>query len=287
MLGSKGASIAFRKMTPKLYNKILGSADKLPNMANHNPRLLGKLYKDGKDVSLNSFSGEKAITANVGKLDQAKAMYARTIQYADAESGGVLQRGAGDEIPARKDGLGSSADLEAQAKIWQKTGWFKDKDGAWKFEIGDNDAKLISKESGKLDEILDFNELYKAYPKLKDTNISFVNLEKGTSGYTKNDGSITINSSLDDASIKSTLLHEVQHKIQEIEGFSKGSNPAKFTDDALALYKNTHGEAEARNVQNRLNLDDEARAQTHPHETFDVNPNETTMIKDGDVSLSR
>ena len=254
MLGSKGASIAFRKMTPKLYNKILGAADKLPNMAEHNPELLGKLYKDGKDVSLNSFAGEKAITANISKLDTAKAM---------------VKQGA-DEV-----------------EIWQKTGWFKDKDGAWKFEIGDNDAKLISKESGKLDEILDFNELYKAYPKLKDTNISFVNLEKGTSGYTKNDGSITINSSLDDASIKSTLLHEVQHKIQEIEGFSKGSNPAKFTDDALALYKNTHGEAEARNVQNRLNLDDEARAQTHPHETFDVNPNETTMIKDGDVSLSR
>lgn len=254
MLGSKGASIAFRKMTPRLYNKILGSADKLPNMAKHNPELLGKLYKEGKDVSLNSFAGQKAITANISKLDTAKAM--------------------------AKDGVD-------EVKIWQSTGWFKDKDGVWKFEIGDNDAKLISKESGKLDEILDFNELYKAYPKLKDTNISFVNLEKGTSGYTKNDGSITINSSLDDASIKSTLLHEVQHKIQEIEGFSKGSNPAKFTDDALALYKNTHGEAEARNVQNRLNLDDEARAQTHPHETFDVDPNKTTMFKNGDVSLSR
>ena len=140
MLGSKGASIAFRKMTPKLYNKILGAADKLPNMANHNPQLLGKLYKDGKDVSLNSFAGEKAITANVGKLDQAKAM---------------LEKGA-DEV-----------------EIWQKTGWFKDKDGAWKFEIGDGNAKLNPgfQSGGRLGELLDHEELFKAYPELKDVRV--------------------------------------------------------------------------------------------------------------------
>lgn len=245
-------------MTPKLYNQILGAASKLPNMAEHNPELLGKLYKDGKDVSLNSFVGEKAITANISKLDTAKAMV--------------------------KEGVD-------ETKIWQSTGWFKDKDGAWKFEIGDNDAKIIGKEGGKLDEILDFGELYKSYPQLKDIKVGFARLGDGTSGHTASDGSITINSSLDDASIKSVLLHEVQHKIQEIEGFARGSNPAKFEAkygaDPVALYKNTHGEAEARNVQNRLTLDDEVRAQTHPHETFDVDPNETTMIKDSDMSLSR
>lgn len=97
LVGGKAVATGLRKMTPKLYNKILGAAEKMPQMANSNPRLLGKLYSNGKDVSLNSFAGQKAITANVGKLDQAKAM---------------LEKGA-DE-----------------AEIWQKTGWFKDKDGA-------------------------------------------------------------------------------------------------------------------------------------------------------------
>ena len=140
LAGGKAVATGLRKMTPKLYNQILGAAEKMPQMANSNPRLLGKLYSNGKDVSLNSFAGEKAITANVGKLDQAKAM---------------LEKGA-DE-----------------AEIWQKTGWFKDKDGAWKFEIGDSSAKLNPgfQSGGRLGELLEHEELFKAYPELKDVRV--------------------------------------------------------------------------------------------------------------------
>lgn len=140
LLGGKAIATGLRKMTPKLYNQILGAAEKMPQMANGNPRLLGKLYSNGKDVSLNSFAGEKAITANVGKLDQAKAM---------------LEKGA-DEV-----------------EIWQKTGWFKDKDGAWKFEIGDGNAKLNPgfQSGGRLGELLDHEGLFKAYPELKDVTV--------------------------------------------------------------------------------------------------------------------
>ena len=140
LAGGKAIATGLRKMTPKLYNQILGAAEKMPQMANGNPRLLGKLYSNGKDVSLNSFAGEKAITANVGKLDQAKAM------------------------------LGKGAD---EVEIWQKTGWFKDKDGAWKFEIGDSDAKLNPnfQSGGRLGELLDHKGLFKAYPELKDVTV--------------------------------------------------------------------------------------------------------------------
>ena len=140
LAGSKAVAIAARKMTPQFYNKILGAAKKMPQMAKDNPKLLGKLYANGKDVSLNSFAGEKAITANVGKLDQAKAM---------------LEKGA-DEV-----------------EIWQKTGWFKDKDGAWKFEIGDSKARLNPnfKSGGRLGELLEHEELFKAYPELKDISV--------------------------------------------------------------------------------------------------------------------
>lgn len=140
LLGGKAIATGLRKMTPKLYNQILGAAEKMPQMANGNPRLLGKLYSNGKDISLNSFAGEKAITANVGKLDQAKAM---------------LEKGA-DEV-----------------EIWQKTGWFKDKDEAWKFEIGDSNARLNPgfQSGGRLGELLDHEELFKAYPELKDVRV--------------------------------------------------------------------------------------------------------------------
>lgn len=499
LAGGKAVATGLRKMTPKLYNKILGAAEKMPQMANGNPRLLGKLYSNGKDVSLNSFAGEKAITANVGKLDQAKAM---------------LEKGA-DEV-----------------EIWQKTGWFKDKDGAWKFEIGDSNARLNPgfQSGGRLGELLDHEELFKAYPELKDVrvvkigdetpkgaalsvkdaaqrekrgiyNVAFNNkkstiirkdldaideiikFEKGEADYmlhgerksgygalhiqkhldTQNNGWVTKQEYLDmgqmlrkstmkeaddkriytyfndegvrfrvvigigknkervisfysnrkplkaglsynsqnydgnlplnddiiaqngtkgyyspakneiglsDLGDRSTLMHEVQHAIQEIEDFARGgdfntvwnaaakniekkyeselarlekiSNDAwgkhaplqkeyiklfdgglKDTPEAQRLlkqmrafsdegyradheirelrkaanaeqnaiteetlqenYRKIHGEVEARNVQNRLNLDGKA----HPHETFDVNPNETIVSKEDGISYSR
>ena len=221
LAGSKAVAIAARKMTPQLYNKILGVAKKMPQMAKDNPKLLGKLYANGKDVSLNSFAGEKAITANVGKLGQAKAM---------------LEKGANE------------------VEIWQKTGWFKDKDEAWKFEIGDSKARLNPnfKSGGKLGELLEHEELFKAYPELKDISVKKINDEGGEKlgYYDPNKKEIAINNIGD----KSTLMHEVQHAIQEIEGFAKGSG-AKGEN-----YRLSHGEAEARNVQNRLNLGDKFRA---------------------------
>ena len=53
--------------------------------------------------------------------------------------------------------------------------------------------------------------------------------------------------------------------------------------DIRETYRKIHGEAEARNVGSRLNLDRKA----HPHETFDVNPNETIVSKEDGISYSR
>ena len=47
----------------------------------------------------------------------------------------------------------------------------------------------------------------------------------------------------------------------------------------------SHGEAEARNVQNRLNLNKKDRV--YPHETFDVNPNDTFVSREDGVNFSK
>ena len=195
LVGSKAAAVGLRKMTPKLYNQILGAAEKMPQMANGNPRLLGKLYSNGKDVSLNSFAGEKAITANVGKLDQAKAM---------------LEKGA-DEV-----------------EIWQKTGWFKDKDGAWKFEIGDSNARLNPgfQSGGRLGELLEHEELFKAYPELKD--ITVVKIEGATpqdAAYSVKDVAQKEKRGIYNVAFnnkKSTIIRKDLDVIDEIIKFEKG-----------------------------------------------------------------
>ena len=211
-------------MTPKLYNQILGAAEKMPQMASGNPRLLGKLYSNGKDVSLNSFAGEKAITANVGKLDQAKAM---------------LEKGA-DE-----------------AEIWQKTGWFKDEiDGKWKFEINPRGGELKPNppRNTVLYNVLNDKKLYDAYPELQLYKVELAGeynqaalkaLGSADGGFIPSQKTFIINEKTTD--FKSTLYHEIQHAIQEIEGFSPGASSKN------GKYWLAGGEVEARNVQKRMN----------------------------------
>ena len=224
LVGSKAAAAGLRKMTPKLYNQILGIAEKMPQMANGNPRLLGKLYSNGKDVSLNSFAGEKAITANVGKLDQAKAM---------------LEKGA-DEV-----------------EIWQKTGWFKDEiDDKWKFEINPRGGELKPNppRNTVLYNVLNDEKLYDAYPELQLYKVEIAGeynqaalkaLGSADGGFIPSQKTFIINEKTTD--FKSTLYHEIQHAIQEIEGFSPGASSKN------GKYWLAGGEVEARNVQKRMN----------------------------------
>ena len=428
LFGSKFSASAVKRISPELYNSILGLGKKMPQMAKDNPKLLTKIYGAANSNSINSFAGEKALNANANKLSKAKAM---------------LEKG------------------EDEVKIWQSTGWYKDKDSAWKFEIDDSPAKIKNQNADKLGDLLEHKELFKAYPELKDINVVKIKDElynknlkdwhKESSPLTKNtDGTpkifyhgtkksnisefdqkfdkskwgfffttdkglseeyskgryglkepnsgvmeVYINAKkpfdlreeitndtakkyqallgnlakrddikngvgkslyeyikntnlkqydtkarafkdklqnagydsiiLDDNVIvafnpnqikhvknngnfnkendiyasgnkgyydpvkkeiglreiadKSTLMHEIQHAIQDIEGFAKGSNT---NDKKYAL---SHGEAEARNVQNRLDLNKKGRA--HPHETFDVNPNETFVSREDGVNFSQ
>ena len=76
-----------------------------------------------------------------------------------------------------------------------------------------------------LDDYIDDKELFAAYPELRKTRIYFVDDMKAEyAGKVNEDGDIIINTarSVDD---HSALAHEVQHVIQEIEGFAQGGNP--------------------------------------------------------------
>ena len=79
---------------------------------------------------------------------------------------------------------------------------------------------------------------------------------------------------------RSTLMHEIQHWVQSKEGFATGGTRGD------ANYAKLHGEAEARNVQTRLGLDDAARAQKDPLGTFDVSPDDTIVLRDGGANAS-
>lgn len=114
---------------------------------------------------------------------------------------------------------------------------------------------------------------------------------------------------------KTTQLHELQHAIQQREGFAKGGGINEFTSDMDALaklnnmsysemddfqkamyldlrkkyksaktpeqaYNNLAGEAEARAVQSRMNMTPAQRRATFPEESYDVPLNELIIRTD-------
>lgn len=167
---------------------------------------------------------------------------------------------------------------EPNDKVRQETGWFKGKDGKLRFEISDNEANIISPEknkSYKLGEFLSHEDLYEMYPKLRNSKIKFKDIKPldnhiVAGQYNTITNTIEINNTLLNMSdsitkIKKTLLHEIQHNIQKIEKFSMGSAGKKGMDE----YRNNIGEIEARDTENRIDLNELERLKSKPNIALD------------------
>lgn len=132
-------------------------------------------------------------------------------------------------------------------KIFKDTGWFHDPlDNQWKWELPDSNARWAGGDEGynylrdyevdpfdetdswdaTVGEAFDHQELYDNYPFLAD-----LNLKKESKGNTLGhfwEDEIDINMSRTPKEARSTMLHELQHAIQEAEGFAPGANPNWF-----------------------------------------------------------
>lgn len=139
-------------------------------------------------------------------------------------------------------------------QIRQDTNWFQDKNGDWKFEFSDKDMSLkkIKFKEGKiykLGDILEHNTLFTMYPELANYRVSFEKM-KQSGVHNRNSETIKINSKkiTSHQTIEGTLIHEIQHAIQKIEGFESGGS-SKLSK--LAYY-NKLGEVEADDTKQRF-----------------------------------
>lgn len=127
----------------------------------------------------NQSAGERAMTANMEKLKEAKEMLAK------------------------------DADMET---IYKKTGWHRGADGKWRFEIPDNldkiDAAKFAEEGYAipLGEIYTNPKLYEAYPWLADVMVQSEPMEEQTLGVAAGEGYIGINSNLLGDGIKQEII---------------------------------------------------------------------------------
>lgn len=125
----------------------------------------------------------------------------------------------------------AGADMES---IRKATGWHEGMDGKWRFEINDSRMQLRTDAADipnytTLGELVSAPELFEAYPDMADLSVTFHTLEDGQNGgYSRKFDSIELSRDLKNRpeALLNSLIHEVQHAIQNREGFASGANPA-------------------------------------------------------------
>ena len=135
-----------------------------------------------------------------------------------------------------------TSDEENAKRIKLATGWERGADGKWRYEIPDAKIKdTIEIEgksfkrneedmlwtSGKLGNMVDAPDLFETYPQLKDVRLEtdeVLNGEGSNGYYDPKRNMIVIHADKLDY-LNGILNHEIQHAIQDIEGFAQGGNP--------------------------------------------------------------
>jgi hypothetical protein len=225
--------------------------------------------------------------------------------------------------------------------IWQETGNYKAPDAAWRQEIPDNLATLrgagkfesvimnaydrgVKATEGqrafyqpyttKVGDVLSHGILQEAYPELMSIETQMTPKGSGNRGMLSIDDVgkqiLHVNENLPAKQAESTMLHELQHAIQEKENFGRGGsselvvkeanaeaekiakklNELKYgsqeyeklyeqfvkarknitVDQANEMYRRLAGEAEARATQKRQNLTSQQRRAEFPERSYDV-----------------
>ena len=147
--------------------------------------------------------------------------------YAGANANGANL----DSLREAQEMQEAGADMES---IRKATGWHQFADGKWRFEIDDSRMQLRTDAADipnytTLGELVDAPELFEAYPDMTDLSVTFHTLEDGQNGgYSRKFDSIELSRELKNRpeALLNSLIHEVQHAIQNREGFASGANPA-------------------------------------------------------------
>lgn len=188
------------------------------------------------------------------------------IRFSLAGERGAAAADKAEERTFRMDNLSVAKDMEKNKKkakaIKAATGWERGADGKWRYEMPDvvlrDPKEWVNKKTLTLSDIVEkpndlfkeYPELFDAYPELKDMKILKGRAKSGGVFY---NNAITLNLGdireaikydmdthykLANNSLKKTLVHEIQHYIQDKEGFAQGGNSEMIIDknalDAIA-----------------------------------------------------
>jgi hypothetical protein len=217
--------------------------------------------------------------------------------------------------------MGGNPKMEGQKRdlIYRETGWWKGKDGQWRYWLDDSQAKLTDQmlesqyvEGRPMTTVMQHDALYDAYPGLMQDKVDTVQLDPlrvRAGQYSGATGAISMRAP-DADSLRKGVLHELNHAVQAEEGFAPGGNPEyaselvrkrlendpylppeqqlpladhaflmSLVDKPRAAYRSLSGEAESRLVEL---LSDVAPSRARkPYKSFDV-PEDKQLVLTGE-----
>src|SRR5580765_4872143 len=239
--------------------------------------------------------------------------------------------------------------------VWNQTGWFRGPEGMWRYEIPDYEARIKPTDriyppehsgaasrpsllkTGELRDVIEHPEFERAYPKLMGMPASMELGVKPGGGYLPPDwllrnpgdrGSVEVRAprskevfagdykeDIGEMTPRRVLLHEMQHAVQQAEGFAGGANPnaLPFSDRQIAnmtkkrveaegipwqlvgpfdrqkfyramrqsIYEKIAGEVEARNVERRRDI---TGSPPPPWKTQDVKRHNQLVFSDEGIA---
>lgn len=200
-----------------------------------------------KKASIDVSSYERGNAEDRQKVTMDAINSSDNIRFSLAGERGAAAADKAEERTFRMDNLSVARKMEEEKKdakaIKMATGWERGADGKWRYEMPDAKIKdtmdvggghIVKRyeddmlwNGGKLSRVIDAPELFKAYPQLKDVRIdtdAIMNDMPSNGEYNSKTNTITIHA--DDLKYMNGILnHEIQHTIQDIEGFAKGGSP--------------------------------------------------------------
>lgn len=274
----------------KKYQQYVYDAEKLLGVFERAIKADGNKKISGVAEARNAFAGKNAETANHSLLEEAMIMSEQGKSAAEILKDTGWYQGADGKWRFEIDD--SKLEVSTSGKFTrnpQKRRYIELFDkvflGTDATEQEVNEFYELNEQFGKekftpakLGDLIKHPDLFKAYPELEDVNVAFVNTNS------KSDGSydpilngivLERRNNLAPEKLKDVLVHEIQHAIQNIEDFARGSSPGYWQAEidigredgsrsAYELYKNTAGEIEAREAAGRRKLSGDERREKMP-----------------------
>ena len=116
--------------------------------------------------------------------------------------------------------------LTGSAEAWKPEDQerLQELDKTWGREYG-RLSERVESGNATLEDVIDHEELFQAYPQLRNVRVEFKELPGNTQGYfSPSENKIALDRKMRSAP-EATIIHEIQHAIQKAEGFASGASP--------------------------------------------------------------